>query len=116
MSDNNYVKSGVRADGPIHFNSTMSIPNYNDTLSKSPPKFYSNLMSVPANTTLLSQMIKNKNKDVLRPLAYTFKPTALLKNILSVQAKTYRLKYGQESMLMSPSTNFGSSYSALQRA
>lgn len=96
---------------PLHVNSSVSIPNYNETLSRSPPKFYSNMMTAPANTNLLTQMINSKHNDVLRPTAYTFRPTAQIKSILSIQAKAYRLNLANEQL----SPQQVGSYSALQR-
>lgn len=71
------------------------MPNYNDQLSRSPPKYYSSLVSAPINPTLLSSMIKSKNENVYRPLAYTIKPGNLVKNVVAEQAKAFRINLGQ---------------------
>ena len=48
-------------------------PNYADSLSRSPPHYYANMSQAPASTTLLENLIKQKNSEVYRPLASTLK-------------------------------------------
>lgn len=74
--------------------SVVSMPNYNDCLSRSPPKYYSSLVAAPMSTTLLSSMIKSKNQNVYRPLACTIKPGNLVRNVVVDQAKTFRINLG----------------------